>query len=70
MSRRERWPAPRLDPQWETADADRSNNVYAGRIEPLTLELESAPETLDRMKDSDLKVTPDSTRAVPAPVRK
>jgi aminopeptidase N len=59
-----------IDPQWETADADRSNNVYAGRIEPLTLELESAPETLDRMKDSDLKVTPDSTRTVPAPVRK
>jgi aminopeptidase N len=59
-----------LDPQWETADADRSNNVYSGRIEPLTLELESAPETLNRMKDSDLKVTPDSTRTLPAPASK
>ncbi len=59
-----------LDPRWETADADRSNNVYAGRIEPLTLELESAPETQNRMKDADLKVTPDSTRTLAAPVKK
>ncbi len=59
-----------LDPKWETADADRSNNVYAGRIEPLTLQLESAPETQNRMKDSDLKVTPDSTRTLAAPVKK
>jgi aminopeptidase N len=59
-----------LAPLWETADADRSNNVYSGRIEPLTLELESASETQTRMKDSDLKVTPDSTRTLPALVKK
>lgn len=59
-----------LDPLLETADADRSNSVYSGRIEPLTLELESAPETQNRLRDSDVKVTPDSTRAVPAPVSK
>ena len=45
-----------IDPQWETADADRSNNVFAGRIEPRTLGTETPAETRDRMRKSDLKV--------------
>ncbi|WP_432815249.1 M1 family aminopeptidase [Sphingorhabdus sp.] len=56
-----------LDPLWETADADRSNNVYAGRIETQTLKIETPEETQNRMKDDDLKVLPDSLRTYPAP---
>jgi aminopeptidase N len=56
-----------IDPLWETADADRSNNVYAGRIEPKTLGIETPAETRDRMRDSDLKVTPDSLDTIPVP---
>jgi aminopeptidase N len=56
-----------IDPLWETADADRSNNIFAGRIEPKTLGIETPAETRDRMRDSDLKVTPDSLDTVPVP---
>lgn len=56
-----------LDPLWETADADRSNNVFAGRIAPATLGIETLPETENRVKDDDLKVKPDSLRTQPAP---
>ena len=56
-----------LDPLWETADADRSNNVFAGRIEARTLGIETSPETLNRMKDSDLKVSPDGLGTSDAP---
>jgi aminopeptidase N len=54
-----------IDPLWETADADRSNNIFAGRIEPKTLGIETPAETRDRMRDSDLKVMPDSLDTVP-----
>lgn len=59
-----------VDPLWETADADRSNNVYAGAIEPATLGVETPAETKDRMKDSDLKVSPDSLQTYAAPAAK
>jgi len=59
-----------LDPLWETADADRSNNVFDGRIDSKTLGIETPEETQNRMKDSDLKVLPDSTRTYPAPPEK
>ena len=56
-----------LDPLWETADADRSNNVYTGQIDPKTLGIETPEETKNRMKDSDVKVQPDSLRTFGAP---
>ena len=59
-----------LDPLWETADADRTNNVYAGRIDTKTLGIETPPETQNRMKDSDLKVQPGSLQTQPAPPEK
>lgn len=54
-----------IDPLWETADADRSNNVYAGRIEPMTLKVNTPEEAENRMKDSDVKVLPGSLRPIP-----
>ena len=59
-----------LDPLWETADADRSNNVYAGRIETRTLAIETPAEVINRMKDSNLKVLPGSLQTLPAPAPK
>jgi aminopeptidase N len=56
-----------VDPLWETADADRSNNVYTGQIDPKTLGIETPEETKNRMKDSDVKVQPDSLRTFGAP---
>ena len=59
-----------LDPMWETADADRSNNVYAGRIEPVTLGIDKPEDAKNRMKDSDMKVLPDGLRTYDAPGNK
>lgn len=56
-----------VDPLWETADADRSNNVFTGQIDPKTLGIETPEETKNRMKDSDVKVEPDSLRTFGAP---
>jgi len=56
-----------VDPLWETADADRFNNVYTGQIDPKTLGIETPEETKNRMKDSDVKVQPDSLRTFGAP---
>lgn len=56
-----------LDPMWETADADRSNNVYAGQIEPVTLGIDKPEDAKNRMKDSDMKVLPDGLRTYDAP---
>jgi len=56
-----------IDPLWETADADRSNNVYTGQIDRKTLGIETPEETKNRMKDSDVKVQPDSLRTFGAP---
>lgn len=59
-----------LDPLWETADADRDNNVFEGALTPRTLRV-SAPEpvTGDRLRDNDLKVSPDSLQTLPATPR-
>lgn len=56
-----------VDPLWETADADRSNNVYTGQIDPKTLKIDTPEEGKNRMKDSDMKVLPDSLRTIDAP---
>ncbi|PXW78405.1 aminopeptidase N [Blastomonas natatoria] len=56
-----------VDPLWETADADRSNNVYTGQIDPKTLGIDTPEEGKNRMKDSDMKVLPDSLRTYDAP---
>jgi len=58
--------AAELDPLWETADADRSNNVYTGAIAPVTLKFSKPPEGANRMKDADLKIQPDSLTTLPA----
>ena len=56
-----------LDPLWETADADRSNNVFDGVIAPTTLKITKPPEAgSNRMKDANLKVDPDSLATTPA----
>ncbi len=49
-----------LDPLWETADANRGNNLVEGGFLPLTLEvsLPEAPGKGDRIRDDDLKVLP------------
>ncbi|MDM7954807.1 M1 family metallopeptidase [Blastomonas sp.] len=51
-----------VDPLWETADADRSNNIFAGWIEPKTLGVDTPETGKNRMKDSDRKVLPGSLR--------
>ncbi len=54
-----------LDPLWETADADRGNNVYEGAITPTTFKISKPPETSNRMKDADLEVGRDSLATRP-----
>ena len=54
-----------IDPLWETADADRSNNIYTGTIAPQTLKIDTPSEAENRMKDSDVKILPGSLRTVP-----
>ncbi|WP_019961815.1 M1 family metallopeptidase [Woodsholea maritima] len=52
-----------VDPHWETADADRSDNFFPRRIEPSRLELYRSnytPESM--MADMDRVVTRDSIR--------
>jgi len=56
-----------LDPLWETADADRDNNVYEGAGAERVLKLaKPAPDAEDKLKDNDLKVSPDSLQTLPA----
>jgi hypothetical protein len=59
-----------VDPLWETADADRENNVFAGTPRALTLQV-SSPDTPapDRIRDNDLKVLPDSLQTYPATLK-
>ncbi|HYD27645.1 M1 family metallopeptidase [Brevundimonas sp.] len=53
-----------IDPLWETADADRGNNFYPQRIDARSLRLSPAPPPGEnRMRDSDVEVSPDSTAA-------
>jgi aminopeptidase N len=55
-----------LDPLWETADADRGNNVYDGAITPTTLKIMKFPEQTNRMKDANLKVEPGGLGTFPS----
>lgn len=56
-----------LDPLWETADADRGNNVYEGAITPTTFKVARPPEGGgNRMKDANLEVGPDSLATKPS----
>ena len=56
-----------LDPLWETADADRGNNVYEGSGMARTLKV-SGPEKEegDKLKDNDLRVSTDGLEPLPA----
>jgi len=58
-----------LDPLWETADAVRANNYFPRRIDEQSFTL-SAPPTpaANRMRDSDVEVSPDSTAVRDAPL--
>jgi aminopeptidase N len=58
--------AAEVDPRWEIADADRSNNTYPRRIEPITIEVRTPEDRPDRMKGNRLTVTPDSLAVQPA----
>ncbi len=55
-----------IDPLWETADADRGNNVFVGEIPTRTLKIVPAPKEDNRMRDDDLEVRPDSLQTYPA----
>ncbi|WAC59058.1 M1 family metallopeptidase [Brevundimonas sp. SL130] len=53
-----------IDPLWETADANRGNNSYPQRIDERSLSLSpESPPGENRMRDSDVEVSPDSTAA-------
>ncbi|WP_310496130.1 M1 family metallopeptidase [Sandarakinorhabdus sp.] len=63
--------AAEVDPLWEIADADRSNNAYPRRIEPATLKVRDDFGPGDnRMQDMELEVTPDSIKTKPRPAKK
>ena len=54
-----------LDPLWEIADADRTNNYFPRRIDEITAATPTAndyPPTTDRMKDNRLRITRDSLK--------
>jgi hypothetical protein len=54
--------AAEIDPLWETADADRANNAYPRSIDQQSLRLSGdRPAAENRMRDSDVEVSPDST---------
>ena len=55
-----------LDPLWETADADRGNNVYDGPITRTTFKIAKPPEGGNRMKDANLEVGSDSLATRPS----
>ncbi len=56
-----------LDPLWETADADRDNNLFEGAGTRKVLKVSPGRSDDDnKMKDNDLRVTPDSMTPVPA----
>ena len=51
-----------VDPLLETADANRANNFFPRRIDERTMRLSPAPPPGEnRMRDSDVEVSPDST---------
>jgi hypothetical protein len=53
---------------WETADADRGNNVFEGAARARTLKVKAAepPAGTDTLRENDLKVLPDSLQTYPA----
>ena len=56
-----------LDPLWETADADRDNNLFEGAGVSKVLKLAPArPEDENKLKDNELRVLPDSLEPKPA----
>lgn len=55
-----------VDPNWETADVDVSNNTFPQRIAKSRLELYEAKKVRNRMKDDNLTVTRDSLQTRPA----
>ncbi|WP_300552366.1 M1 family metallopeptidase [Maricaulis sp.] len=55
-----------LDPLWETADADRTDNYYPPRIEPTRLEMyRSSSSSSNMMDDMDRRVTRDDIQDRP-----
>lgn len=55
-----------LDPLWETADADRTDNFFPPRIEPTRLEVyRSEDDNETMMDDMDVRVTRESVRTRP-----
>ncbi|MBJ7483857.1 M1 family metallopeptidase [Brevundimonas sp.] len=57
-----------LDPLWETADAVRANNYFPRRIDEQSFTLSAPPPPpANRMRDSDVEVSPDSTAVRDAP---
>jgi len=56
-----------LDPLWETADADRDNNLFEGAGASKVLKLAPArPEDENKLKDNELRVRPDGLEPVAA----
>ncbi len=56
-----------IDPLWETADTDRTNNGFPQSIQPTRVPLSpDAPDGENRMRSDDRQVTPDSIRPRPA----
>jgi len=56
-----------IDPQLETADADRANNAFPRQIDTKTFGVTEAPELPNRMRDADKIVSPDSIKTKPKP---
>ncbi len=56
-----------VDPLWEIADTDRTNNVYRGPIDPVIMKIEDARPGENRMKDYDLQVGRGSLATQPVP---
>jgi aminopeptidase N len=56
-----------LDPLYETADIERSNNYFPQRIEPTRLEVFKDRPGRNPMSDDNQRVAPDSLRVSPAP---
>lgn len=54
-----------IDPLWETADADVSNNAFPRKIDEQRFEVREGEDGPNRMKDDDLVVTPDSLKTQP-----
>jgi aminopeptidase N len=56
-----------VDPLWETADADRANNVFDGAGVSRALKVAPAPTPAeDKLKDNSLKVEPGGLQWLPA----